>query len=137
MELCYVIISNWQNLILKNYKFLVVVIWRKVEIFRLICLLNLYFTYIFSERKFRPKVGAIDSKDINNSCNDRSLNCQSLAKRGFCSEIRYQRLIKIQCQQTCGFCTSILLSETSQLQKEEENVSEKILDILSYFFWNW
>uniref|UniRef100_A0A914MJV7 Metalloendopeptidase n=1 Tax=Meloidogyne incognita TaxID=6306 RepID=A0A914MJV7_MELIC len=66
------------------------------------------------KRKFRPKVGAVDSKDLGNSCGDRSLNCQSLAQRGFCAEIRYQRLIKIQCQQTCGFCTSILLSETNQ-----------------------
>nr|CAD2171575.1 unnamed protein product [Meloidogyne enterolobii] len=86
------------------------------------------------KRKFRPKVGAVDSKDLGNSCGDRSLNCQSLAQRGFCAEIRYQRLIKIQCQQTCGFCTSILLSETNQQieinGEEKENSSTTNAEIL-------
>ncbi|KAL3077787.1 hypothetical protein niasHS_011590 [Heterodera schachtii] len=37
-------------------------------------------------------------------CADRSANCGALKKNGFCWEIRYVRLIRIQCQHTCGFC---------------------------------
>ncbi|KAF7634202.1 Metalloendopeptidase [Meloidogyne graminicola] len=82
------------------------------------------------KQKFHPKDVSINSKDEINSCNDRSLNCQSLAKKGFCSEFRYQRLIKIQCKQTCGYCTSILLSETNLTQKDE-NIKEIILNELN------
>uniref|UniRef100_A0A183BY23 Metalloendopeptidase n=1 Tax=Globodera pallida TaxID=36090 RepID=A0A183BY23_GLOPA len=37
-------------------------------------------------------------------CADRSANCRTLKENGFCWEIRYVRLIRIQCQHTCGFC---------------------------------
>ena len=59
-----------------------------------------------SRLKLRPDSG------LGPSCSDRSTNCQSLAERGFCAEIRYLRLIRIQCQLTCGFC------QNNQIQQQ-------------------
>uniref|UniRef100_A0A914I4P3 Metalloendopeptidase n=1 Tax=Globodera rostochiensis TaxID=31243 RepID=A0A914I4P3_GLORO len=46
---------------------------------------------------------SMDERTVT-ECADRSANCHTLKENGFCWEIRYVRLIRIQCQHTCGFC---------------------------------
>uniref|UniRef100_A0A915E589 ShKT domain-containing protein n=1 Tax=Ditylenchus dipsaci TaxID=166011 RepID=A0A915E589_9BILA len=54
-------------------------------------------------------------------CNDRSQECEKFRVRGFCSNYRYKRLMKVHCRNTCKFCHEPHSEENETPRKMFEN----------------